>query len=618
MRDFCADSLSAAFDILELSRQKPQIKKMCKKPHLTTTGNYERSLMQESYWEKIWKQYKKSKVGLLALGALLFFLLIAIYAPLLASSKPLWVEWQGTFYFPLFRYLFYRGFFTKSIDLFFNLLMLTLPLILLSYFFVKGKIGKTLIFSLIFCHFSLFFWLWNGAVKDPVQYQATENRRTLALVEKESLHEDPLLAPLPSPISWNFDKKYLNSYDALNQVLSHHHMLLQQKKLSPYLTTYSAKTGREMPTLWQVWQRNEENKKAELVRAIQEYETQYQETQMRFSGLREAYRPFSHAFIMAKSALKQSGREDEQIVAQKAFEDMLEKSQSLRTSLETARGILMHYKKIVAELHYLEDKNRWLEQESQKVKILIPPLIRHFHWEEDAGGAQEANQYLPWWELTRINRKDLVSSLIFGIRVSLVVGFIAITLALLIGIPLGICAGYFAGKTDLVICRFIEMWESMPTFFMLLLIVAITQSKSIFLVSAVLGIFGWTTLARYIRAEVLKERQLSYVMACHALGFSHLRIMFSHILPNAIPPILTLLPFSMMAAITSEAGLSFLGLGEEGSTSWGVLMDEGRSVFPAESYLLWPPALLLTLLLIAIALVGDRFRDAIDPKMHYS
>ena len=99
------------------------------------------------------------------------------------------------------------------------------------------------------------------------------------------------------------------------------------------------------------------------------------------------------------------------------------------------------------------------------------------------------------------------------------------------------------------------------------------------------------------------------------MGFPDSYIMFSHILPNAIPHVLTLLPFAMMGAITSEAGLSFLGLGEEGSCSWGVLMDEGRSAFPSESYLLWPPAILLTILLVAIAMVGDSFRDALDPKM---
>jgi len=156
----------------------------------------------------------------------------------------------------------------------------------------------------------------------------------------------------------------------------------------------------------------------------------------------------------------------------------------------------------------------------------------------------------------------------------------------------------------------------MPTFFMLLMIVAFLQSKSIFLVIGIIGLFGWTNFSRFVRGEFLKQKQLPYVEACHALGFNNRRIMFNHLLPNAIPPLLTLIPFAIMSAMTSEAGLSFLGLGEEGSTSWGVLMDEGRSAFPSESYLLWPPALLLTTLLVAIAIVGDTLRDALDPKMH--
>ena len=150
---------------------------------------------------------------------------------------------------------------------------------------------------------------------------------------------------------------------------------------------------------------------------------------------------------------------------------------------------------------------------------------------------------------------------------------------------------------------------------MLLTVVAIVQSKSIFLIIAVIGLFGWISFSRYMRGEFFKQRNLSYIEACHAMGLPNRTIIFSHILPNAIPPLLTLLPFDIMAAITSEAGLSFLGLGEEGSCSWGVLMDEGRSAFPYESYLLWPPAILLTILLVAIAIVGDTFRDAIDPKM---
>ena len=161
----------------------------------------------------------------------------------------------------------------------------------------------------------------------------------------------------------------------------------------------------------------------------------------------------------------------------------------------------------------------------------------------------------------------------------------------------------------------IEIWESMPTFFMLLMVVAFLHSKSIFIVIVVIGLFGWTGFSRFVRGEFLKQKQLPYVEACRAMGFSDRYIMFSHIFPNAIPPLLTLIPFAVMGAITSEAGLSFLGLGEEGSGSWGVLMDEGRTAFPSESYLLWPPAILLTIFLVAIALMGDALRDALDPKI---
>ena len=244
------------------------------------------------------------------------------------------------------------------------------------------------------------------------------------------------------------------------------------------------------------------------------------------------------------------------------------------------------------------------------------PLLRHFHWEDDAGGDQTFNRYVSWWDLTRINRKDMVASLIFGVRISLSVGLLAIALALLIGIPIGAAAGYYGGKTDIITYRLIEIWESMPSFFMLLLVVAFLQSKSIFLVIAVIGLFGWTGFSRFVRGEFFRQKQLPYVEACHAMGYNDSRIIFSHLLPNAIPPLLTLVPFAIMGAMTSEAGLSFLGLGEEGSSSWGVLMDEGRTAFPSESYLLWPPAILLTTLLVAIALVGDALRDALDPKMH--
>lgn len=275
----------------------------------------------------------------------------------------------------------------------------------------------------------------------------------------------------------------------------------------------------------------------------------------------------------------------------------------------------LEYQAAKNKINYIQDRRRWVDEQTKQIHGMVMPLISHFHWEDDAGGSQALNQVIPWWDLTRVNRKDLLAALIFGIRISLSVGIIAVGIALVIGIPIGAFAGFYGGTFDIITCRLLEIWESMPTFFMLLIVVAMMQSKSIFIVITVIGLFGWTTFTRFIRGEFFKQRNLPYVEACRAQGFNDLYTIFSHILPNAMPPILTLLPFSIMGAITSEAGLSFLGLGEEGSCSWGVLMDEGRTAFPAESYLLWPPAILLTVLLVAIALVGDALRDSIDPKL---
>lgn len=572
-------------------------------------------MKRENYWTIVWREFKKSWIGMTALCFLILFFLIGLYAPLFASSKPLVVLWDETFYFPLFRYLFYKGYYSKPIDLFFNLLMFTLPILFIGLALLRGKGIKFFILILTVLHLSVFFWILTGAAKDPGSNPSLQQAKNLAYLERLSFREDPLLTSFTPRTSWLVELGFLPKYSQLNQLLSYKEMKGQHQRLIPYLKPFENKTHSLLPTLWRVWERNENEKRMQLKRILEGGKEEYLRAFGKLPVLLEAYRPFSHSFIMAKYEFEHAPTDHERMTAQYKLNEAVTKAGSTRSALADARRVIESYRQAMASLNYLQDKNEWLENESQKVKVILPPLFRNFHWEDDAGGTQTINQYVPWWELTRVNRKDLVASLLFGIRISVVVGMTAVVLSLLIGIPLGTISGYFAGKTDLVICRFIEVWEAMPTFFMLLLIIAITQSKSIFLVIGVLGIFGWTGIARFIRSEALKQRNLPYVLSCKTLGYTHPKIMFSHILPNAIPPILTLVPFSMMAAITSEAGLSFLGLGEEGSTSWGVLMDEGRSVFPSESYLLWPPAILLTLLLISIALVGDTLRDAIDPKM---
>lgn len=487
--------------------------------------------MNLGYWDIVWQQFKKHHLGVFSLWILAGFCLMGIYAPLLASSKPLFVFYDGEAYFPLFRYLFYTRFYTKWLDIFFNLLMFTFPVFVLFW-----RRGWKSMLLLLLVHCSVFIYLIARQPEDPA------NSAALSKARQESVNDS-------TSLTWQQELSYMNDYAKLNIVLR----TAQRQKLDRQLRLKLSAEALEKSgsaTLWQL----------EMSREKMEMDIQ-------------------------KETIKKNPASS----FAKAAEEKLE---------------------------YILDKRQWLEEQIPKLHMVVMPLIRPFHWEDDAGGQQSLNQQVSWWELTRINRKDLMAALLFGVRISLVVGILSVGLALAIGVPVGALAGYYGGNFDIVVSRLLEIWESMPTFFMLLMIVAFTQSKSIFLVIAIIGIFGWTGFSRYIRGETFKQRSLPYVEACKAIGFPDMYIIFSHILPNAIPPLLTLLPFAIMGAITSEAGLSFLGLGEEGSTSWGVLMDEGRSAFPGESYLLWPPAILLTVLLIAIALVGDALRDALDPKMH--
>jgi len=556
----------------------------------------------DSYRLLLWKQFRRHPVGLVALMILILFFLIGLYAPLLASSQPLLVVWHGKWYSPLLRHLFYRGFFSKSIDIFYNLLMFTLPCgILLGYLW---RSTWTLV-GMAAVQIGLFCWLMTGVVKDPSSDPSYALARYQALEQHRTYRDDPLLAPITPYPGWGFELKYMTMYAQLELLLNYKMMREQHVKLTTYAHKFYEKFGREMPTLWTVAQRNERQKQETLTLQLQASLPHYEEAMAKIPDLLSRYTLFSHQYLISK-------------LDQKEIEPQDPLAHEVRTQLLSARRVITDHRDALAASSFIKERAHWLEEETSHLKVVIPALLRPFHWENDAGGSQAMNQVLPWWERTRINRKDLVASLIFGIRVSIVVGITAVALSLALGIPLGAFAGYFAGKFDLLLCRWIEVWEAMPTFFMLLLIMTLTQSKSILLVIMILGLFGWTNFCRFIRAEVLKQRHLSYVYACKSLGYSHRKTLFSHILPNAIPPILTLIPFAIMAAISSEAGLSFLGLGEEGSTSWGVLMDEGRSVFPAESYLLWPAAILLTILLVCIALVGDVIRDALDPKLRSS
>lgn len=566
-----------------------------------------------TFWQIVWKQFCRHRLGVAALLVVSLFILVGIYAPLLASSKPIIVQFQGYWYFPLFRYLFYPGFFTKRLDIFYNLLMLTFPLFVMAWIGLR-KHPKSRFWALgavFLLQISLFIALILFPPQDPAFSPLLIKHRQQEIEQQlQFLKHHPLLTPPLLP-NWQTELEFLTPYAQLNLVLRYQQYQNQHQRFQIFEKEYHNQALRRgqtepiFPTLWNLTYHQEKADEERQQEVVDQYKDSYHQEKSLLTLFENSCEPPHGSYLSTLPSW---------IIC-----DFLVKlSTQDQASFVHAKHVVDSYERATARINYLRDRRAWLEKQVFQLHHEVMPLVRHFHWEDDAGGDQGLNRFISWWDLTRINRKDMVAALIFGVRVSLSVGLLAIGLALLIGIPIGALAGYYGGKIDLISYRLIEIWESMPTFFMLLMVVAFLQSKSIFLVIAVIGFFGWTGFSRFIRGEFFRQKQLLYVEACRAMGYRDSTIMFSHLLPNAIPPLLTLVPFAIMGAITSEAGLSFLGLGEEGSNSWGVLMDEGRSAFPSESYLLWPPAILLTILLVAIALVGDSLRDALDPKLHSS
>lgn len=209
--------------------------------------------------------------------------------------------------------------------------------------------------------------------------------------------------------------------------------------------------------------------------------------------------------------------------------------------------------------------------------------------------------------------RDLLAQLIYGFRVSVLFGLALTAIGTVLGIVAGAVQGYFAGKIDLAFQRFIEIWSSMPELYLLIIFSAIF-APSVALLLILLSLFGWMGLADYVRAEFLRNRQMDYVRAARALGVSNLQIMWRHILPNSMVPVVTFLPFRMSAAILALTSLDFLGLGvPPGTPSLGELLSQGKANIDA-----WWISIstfgVLVVTLMLLTFMGDALRDALDPR----
>jgi microcin C transport system permease protein len=209
--------------------------------------------------------------------------------------------------------------------------------------------------------------------------------------------------------------------------------------------------------------------------------------------------------------------------------------------------------------------------------------------------------------------RDLLAQLIYGFRLNVLFGLALTVIGVLIGVATGAIQGYFGGKTDLAFQRFIEIWGAMPELYLLIIFSAVF-APSVALLLVLLSLFGWMGLSDYVRAEFLRNRQMDYVRAARALGVSNLRIMWRHILPNSLTPVVTFLPFRMSAAILALTSLDFLGLGvPPGTPSLGELLSQGKNSIDAWWISLSTFAVLVITLLL-LTFMGDALRDALDPR----
>lgn len=212
--------------------------------------------------------------------------------------------------------------------------------------------------------------------------------------------------------------------------------------------------------------------------------------------------------------------------------------------------------------------------------------------------------------------RDLFARLLYGGRISLFVGITSTIISVLIGIPLGLIAGYFRGTAESIIMRTADAFMSFPSMVLILVLVAVF-GPSILTVTVVIGVLGWTAIAKLIYGNVLSIREREYIQAARAVGVSTKKILFSEVLPNAIPPVWANISFRVAGAILTESSLSFLGMGvQTPQASWGNIIFAAQNllVLTARPWVWLPPGLCIILVVIGFNFIGEGVRDALDPK----
>ena len=248
------------------------------------------------------------------------------------------------------------------------------------------------------------------------------------------------------------------------------------------------------------------------------------------------------------------------------------------------------------------------------VSVLAPLLVPYDPNGINAWQVLSPPSWQHWFGTDELGR-DVLSRVIYGARISLKVGFVAVGIAVAIGTLVGLVSGYYSGIIDTALMRFVDIMLCFPAFFLILAVIAIRE-PSIWNIMIVIGLTGWMGVARLVRAETLSIREMDYIMAARCIGCSNTRIIFRHILPNAISPVLVAATLGVAGAILTESALSFLGIGVLPPTpSWGNILTSGKDYIEFAWWLSLFPGLAILVTVLAYNLLGEGIRDALDPRV---
>jgi ABC-type dipeptide/oligopeptide/nickel transport system permease subunit len=251
------------------------------------------------------------------------------------------------------------------------------------------------------------------------------------------------------------------------------------------------------------------------------------------------------------------------------------------------------------------------------VALLVDVMAPYHYTTVNFGRGYEFPSRDFWFGTDHLGR-DVFSRVLYGARISMLVGVVAEAIVVLIGVPVGAVAGYYGGKLDMLLMRFVDVMYAFPRLLFVIMLMSML-GRGLFNIFIALGLTGWVRVARLTRAQLLSLKEREFCEAARALGASHRAIIMRHLLPNALTPIIVSLTFGIPEAIFTEAALSFIGVGISPPTpSWGQMVGENQQFIRSYWHLCVFPALGIAAIMLAFTFLGDGLRDALDPKLHTS